>query len=1090
LKVQKDKMVIIEESKEEEVNVVFVDATPMTYDLLTPQSSPLGGTQQAIVYVLTELGRMSQLAGHVFFLNNCSSAKFQRGVQCLPIEKNAKKIHEQLQQLRATHVIFNSDAHVAFSLIIQSSDIRRYFLWEHYDTNCVAATEDIHFLKDYISTFFFVSEWQSQKYQSQFQIPASKCAVIRNGVSPPFQSLLERNFQATKMKLWPSPFAQATTNRKPGPVLCYLSAPFRGLALLLDMFPKIKQALPNASLRIFSSMKTYQQEDTCFQDIFKKCKELEPSGVSYRGSLPAHELAIELSQCDIFVYPSYFLETSCIVALEAMAAGCSVVTTTNGALPETVQDYGQLIKLSIPDCYETSHDYVQTIWLNQLQSSGQEFETKFIQAILEAHATRTTTSNRDPIEQEKRQATLLKNQQRLLQEHTWKPIAYNFARILLNSTSPTSTKIPSLQDLCNKGMEYFRLQLWHPASLFLKCSLQKIMLDATSEQLKSLRELVSNLYLNLGVCYIQRHNQLMSEKRQRGKDVTNLELLSKGIEALKTSYDHCPQFHTLRNLGIVLSDSKEFTEAIKMFEQALKLRFDKDTAMRLLQLYNDNHSYELALGMCSNVLLLFPGDPAVLNYMACIYKAMYRHAEAAHLYESAWRKALELKDQDAVYMILSNDVMCQLYCYDSNPFERFHRSKLWQQIIEKPLLSRQQQYQLMYEGRLKFPHAKLRIGYVTSDNRLHPVGKTLQSLLKHHHYDQFDIFGYDLTKAKRDFLTNELLNMQGIKWRRNLSSEPNDKIIQLILQDEIDILVDMLGHTDGGANRLEIFAVKPCPAIVSYFSYPGTMGMTSIGYKFADKFLVPPGNVELEKCYFEKIIRLEGGISLYESYDQAPPTKKRVDDYTNPDRQIRFCCLNNPQKFNSTLIETWANILNAVPRSILYFRFFFFSNALLREGTIQEFAKHGIAEDRLNFGVSTIYEYLDLYNQSDVALDCFPYNGGMTSTETLFYGVPLVTLAGKDYVGRVGVSLLSFLGCPELIANTIPEYIEIAVNLAKNPDRLRHYHNTLNNTFKTLPMGNGKLFIDHFENGLRQVWKETTSLVNQSYPQTPVDYCQ
>jgi predicted O-linked N-acetylglucosamine transferase (SPINDLY family) len=361
---------------------------------------------------------------------------------------------------------------------------------------------------------------------------------------------------------------------------------------------------------------------------------------------------------------------------------------------------------------------------------------------------------------------------------------------------------------------------------------------------------------------------------------------------------------------------------------------------------------------------------------------------------------------------------------------------------------------------------------------VHPVGKTLQSILRHHHYDQFEIFGYDLTKAKRDFLTLQILQMPNVHWRNNLFLESNLTIIQMILSDEIDILVDMLGHTDGGANRLEILAVKPAPAIVSYFAYPGTMGMTSIGYKFADKYTIPIDDTDLHKCYFEKIIRLSGGIGIYEPYDQAPLQTKHVEPYDKPNRTIRFCCLNNPQKFNTKVIETWANILLNVPNSMLYFRFFFFQNSLMRETTIVEFAKFGISEDRLNFGSATVYEYLELFTTCDIALDCFPYNGGMTSTESLFYGTPLITLEGTDYVSRVGVSLLSHLGYTELIAKTCFEYISIAVSLAKNPMQLKHYHETIPVKIKQIALGNGSLFIQHFEKGLYEIWQDTIFCLN------------
>ena len=180
----------------------------------------------------------------------------------------------------------------------------------------------------------FVSNWQGDRFREHFGINTSKAKIMLNAISPAFEQLFGQNEAILPHKSTP-------------PVLAYTSTPFRGLEILLEVFPQIRQAIPGTKLKVFSSMKVYnydeQQDHEKYGWIYRQCQELE--GVDYIGSIPQPQLAEQLKSVSVFAYPNTFPETSCIAAMEAMASGCYIVTSQLGALPETCAGFARLIPM-------------------------------------------------------------------------------------------------------------------------------------------------------------------------------------------------------------------------------------------------------------------------------------------------------------------------------------------------------------------------------------------------------------------------------------------------------------------------------------------------------------------------------------------------------------------------------------------------------------------------------------------------------------------------------------------------------------------------------------------------------------------------
>jgi glycosyltransferase involved in cell wall biosynthesis len=180
--------------------------------------------------------------------------------------------------------------------------------------------------------FVLVSNWQQQCYVERFAFDPARCRVLRNAPGPPFAQLFADGGQAAAAKVWP-------------PVLAYTSTPFRGLDLLLDLFPAVRRAVPGTQLQVFSSMQVYRvpagKDSADYGHLYRQC--LETEGVEYVGSLGQADLAEALRGVTLLAYPNHFAETSCIAVMEALAAGLRVVTSHLGALPETLAGLGTLV---------------------------------------------------------------------------------------------------------------------------------------------------------------------------------------------------------------------------------------------------------------------------------------------------------------------------------------------------------------------------------------------------------------------------------------------------------------------------------------------------------------------------------------------------------------------------------------------------------------------------------------------------------------------------------------------------------------------------------------------------------------------------
>lgn len=313
------------------MRIAFFDAIPWDYIVDSAWREPLGGTQSAICYLAAALVD----SGHeVFLLNQTSHQTVSHGVDCIPLKEVLQG--STFQNLEFDVVVVSNSGKNGRVVKDVLGDKTAVILWTGHadDQDSIQMVGDPMF-RDAYDGFAFVSRWQRSAYIRKFSLDSSKCHILRNAISPAF----ERAF---------APDESILASKKVPPVLAYTSTPFRGLDLLANTFPDIRQRVPGIRLKVFSSMKLYnftnEEDEKSFGDLYRLCQETE--GIDYIGALPQPELVTQMREVTALAYPNTYPETSCIAVMEAMASGCFVVTSAMGALPETTAGFAKLIPIT------------------------------------------------------------------------------------------------------------------------------------------------------------------------------------------------------------------------------------------------------------------------------------------------------------------------------------------------------------------------------------------------------------------------------------------------------------------------------------------------------------------------------------------------------------------------------------------------------------------------------------------------------------------------------------------------------------------------------------------------------------------------
>ncbi len=500
--------------------------------------------------------------------------------------------------------------------------------------------------------------------------------------------------------------------------------------------------------------------------------------------------------------------------------------------------------------------------------------------------------------------------------------------------------------------------------------------------------------------------------------------------------------------------TQDYKEALGACDAALALDPSYAPARRQrARIWSKVGNNEAAKAECRELLAADPRDAESWQLLA---QAMYRQGRPAESRE-CYGEVLKLRPGDPAAQ--SNRLFFLNYADSCTPNELFRAHREWGAALEAAVSPLPPPAPGACERRL-------RVGYLSPDFRRHSVSFFLEPILRRHDHEQFEIYAYAALKPQlADEVTDRLRGLCD-HWR-DVAALSDREAAERIRQDGVDILVELAGHSGNG--RVRVAAFRPAPVQVSYLGYPTTTGLSSIQFRLTDAMADPPGQ---EHFYSEQLLRLPRGFLCYQPPEDAPECAPPPAGATG---RVTFGSFNNLAKVSDAVIARWSEILRRVAGSRLLLKNKSLFDPAAADHTRARFAAHGIGPERLELigWTRTVRDHLGLYDRVDIALDTFPYNGATTTCEALWMGVPVITLAGDRHAARVGASILSHLGRPEWIARDGDDYVDRAVRLAGDPDRLSGLRAVLREQVRRSPLCDAVRFTRDLEAIYRTLWTET-----------------
>jgi predicted O-linked N-acetylglucosamine transferase (SPINDLY family) len=538
------------------------------------------------------------------------------------------------------------------------------------------------------------------------------------------------------------------------------------------------------------------------------------------------------------------------------------------------------------------------------------------------------------------------------------------------------------------------------------------------------------------------HSNLGSALKDKGE-------LDEAIAAYRQAITLRPNLSEAHsNLGIALRDKGELEGAIAAYRQAIALRPNfADVHNNLGIALHDRGELDEAIAAYRQAIALNPNFPEAHSNLGNSLRdrGQIDEAVAAYRHAVAIRPSFAEAHSNLIYSLYF-DTRC-------SQAELLAEHRTWAERHADPLKTL-----IRAHENDRDPNRRLRIGYVSPDFHAHPVGRFILPLLAAHDHKQFEIYCY--ASVLYPDSTTARIQRHADVWR-NIRTLSNEEAAKLIREDRIDILVDLSMHT--AKNRLLLFARKPAPIQATYLAYPGTSGLDTIDYRITDPHLDPPGSAD--ERYTERSIRLDETYWCYEPAMESPEVNRLPAIAKG---FVTFACLNNFCKNSAAAIQTWCRILAAVPNSRLLLYAAIGSH---RDAVCQKLSESGIDPNRLNFVDRVPFsQYMQQYHNIDIGLDPFPYVGGTTTCDALWMGVPVVTLGGQTAISRGGVSILTNVGIPELIAESPDQYVRLAADLAGDLPRLTHLRSNLREKMRMSPLMDAPRFARNMEKAYREMW--------------------
>ena len=556
---------------------------------------------------------------------------------------------------------------------------------------------------------------------------------------------------------------------------------------------------------------------------------------------------------------------------------------------------------------------------------------------------------------------------------------------------------------------------------------------------------------------------------------------NQAVDYFKSAIEINPNFaKAYNNLGAAYTALGELKIAVECYEKAINIDSNYDEAYRNLG-FNllSIGQVDLAIKCFKNAIEINPNLAEAHSNLGNAFKKQKLFARAMKCYETAYKINPDLE------FILGDILNNKMNICDWNKLQNFINKSINKiKNTEKTIgpfsflslsdnIALQKKVSETFSNfyypksnilpniKLYSDHNKIRIGYFSGDFRIHPVATLTAELYELHNRSHFEVHAFSFGPDTKDKMNLRI--KEGVDFFHDVKAMSHKEIALLVRSHEIDIAIDLAGHT--AKSRTNVFAMSAAPIQLSYIGYLGTMGADYYDYLIADPIMIPE---ESQKHYVEKIVYLPS-FQVNDSKDLPPNLIMNRNDLGLPETGFIFCCFNNTYKITPKTFDGWARILKHVEGSVLIV---YANNELSQSNLKKEIKQRGVDPKRLIFGERLARaEYLARYRVADLFLDTHPYNAGTTASDALKMGLPILTMKGESYQARMGSSIVNAVNLPELITNSQEDYESLAIELATNPDKLRVIKEKLAGNLTTAPLYDTKLFVKNIESAYTQMYE-------------------
>lgn len=501
------------------------------------------------------------------------------------------------------------------------------------------------------------------------------------------------------------------------------------------------------------------------------------------------------------------------------------------------------------------------------------------------------------------------------------------------------------------------------------------------------------------------------------------------------------------NLGIIYSELGEHLLAIESYSNAIdkKKNFGEAYAnlggaqKRLRRLNEATESYQNAIEINPKIPYIL-GDLINTKMNLCLWESYAQDFEKILIKINKNEKAI----RPFPSLALISDPKVQKRIAENFSKSRFHKSI----DVSIPKKTNKEN--------------KIRVGYFSPDFRSHAVASLISELFEEHDRHKFEIHAFYFGPNTNDEMN--LIIKSAVDYYHDVRSLGHKDVALLARKVKLDIAVDLCGYTQDC--RPEIFAERAAPTQINYLGYPGTMGVDFMDYIIADKTIIPKKNQE---HFSEKIIYMPNSYQVNVSSKDLTEIQFTRHEFGLPQEGFIFCCFNNSYKITPSVFKSWMKILQGVNGSVLWV---FESNKSSVKNLKDAAVKHGVSKDRLIFASHmSVEKHLNRIRLADLFLDTLPYNAHTMGSDTLRMGIPLLTCMGETLASRVGASLLFSLNLPEMVTNTLEEYVSVAIRLATNQQEILKIKHKLSRNVLSSSLYNTRKFSKDLENAYLQIYE-------------------